>query len=134
MALLTRNQIIGDEARDDRDYETVACPEWGGEVRLRSITGLQRDAYEQSVIQGNGSDRKMNLRHARSKLIVLCAVDENDRLLFTPEDLNALSKKNAAPLDRLFAACKRLAGLSDSDVNELTEDFGAARSDEPTFD
>ena len=131
MALLSREQIV--EA-DDRKYDVVACPEWGGEVRLRSITGTQRDAFEQSLMQGNGADRKLNLRHARSKLIVLSAVDADGRSLFTSEDLNALGRKNAAPLDRLFDAAKALAGIGDKDVERLTEDFGETRDDDATSD
>lgn len=129
MGFLTRDQII--EA-DDRKYETVECPEWGGDVRLRSITGTQRDAYEQSLMQGNGADRKMNLRNARVKLIVLCAVDETGRPLFTAEDVSSLGRKNAAPIDRLFDAARKLAGMTSEDVDKLTEDFGATPDDDAT--
>ncbi|MET0419011.1 MAG: hypothetical protein ABW022_23610 [Actinoplanes sp.] len=131
MAFLTRDQIV--EA-DDTEYAEVDCPEWGGKVRLKSIRGKQRDAYEQSLIQERGGSRQMNLLNARAKLIVLCAVDEAGALLFSPDDLNALGRKNAKPLDRLFDACRRLAGLSEDDVEELTKDFGAARSDDDTSD
>lgn len=131
MGFLTRDAIV--EA-DDVEYDVVACPEWGGDVRLRSIRGTQRDAYEQSLIVEKSGSRSMNLRNARAKLIVLCAVDERGALLFTADDLNALSRKNAKPLDRIFDACRKLAGLSEEDVDKLTEDFGAARSGEDTSD
>jgi hypothetical protein len=131
MGLLSRDQIL--EA-DDRKYEDVACPEWGGDVRLRSITGTQRDQYEQSVITGNGADRKMNLRNARAKLIVLCAVDDSSRPLFSGDDLSALGRKNAAPIDRLFDVCRKLAGMSPEDVDKLTEDFGATQDDDAISD
>jgi len=127
VALLTRDEIL---AVDDRSYEEVDCPEWGGTVRLRSITGAERDAYEQSLIQQRGNSRQMNLRNARAKLIVLCAVDEAGRRLFSGEaDVNALSRKNAKPLDRLFDACRKIAGLSDDDVDRLTEDFDETQGD-----
>lgn len=131
MAFLSRDQIV--EA-DDVEYAVVPCPEWGGDVRLKSIRGTQRDAYEQSLIVEKAGSRSMNLRNARAKLVVLCAVDEAGALLFSADDLNALSRKNAKPLDRLFDECKRLAGLSEDDVDKLAEDFGAARSDEATSD
>lgn len=133
MGLLTREQIIGADAKDDRDYDIVDCPEWGGEVRLRSITGRQRDEYEQSMIQQSGSDRRVNLRNARAKLIILCAVDEDGRPLFTSEDLTALGRKNAKPLDRLFEAAQKLVGMSDDDVKRLTENFGETPDDDSTF-
>lgn len=131
MAFLTRDQII---AADDRKYETVSCPEWGGDVRLKSISGTQRDAYESSVIAAGSSDKRMNLRNARAKLIILCAVDDNGAQLFTTDDLNALGRKNAAPIDRLFDACRKLAGMSENDVDALTEDFGATPTDDAISD
>ncbi len=131
MGFLTRDQILEAE---DRSFETVQCPEWGGDVRLRSITGTQRDRYEQSLMSTNGADRKMNLTNARVKLIVLCAVDESGRALFTSEDLNALGRKNAAPIDRLFDVCRKLSGMSTEDVDRMTEDFGATPDDDATSD
>lgn len=129
MALLSRDAIL---AADDREYEVVPCPEWGGEVRLRSLTGAERDAYEQSLVQTRGKSREMNLRNARAKLVALCAVDENGKRLFTDADVNALGKKNAKPLDRLFDVARRLSGLTEDDVDRLTEDFDDAQSDAST--
>jgi hypothetical protein len=134
MGFLTREQIIGAEATDDREFDVVPCPEWGGDVRLSSISGRARDEYEQSLIEQRGNDRRMNLRNARAKLIVLTAVDESGSKLFTPEDLAALGRKNAKPLDRLFTAAQKLAGLNDDDVTRLTENFGATPDDASSSD
>lgn len=127
MGLLSRDAIL---AAEDRAYEQVDCPEWGGQVRLRSITGGQRDAYEASLVQQRGNSRQTNLRNARAKLIVLCAVDADGRPMFTEDDVNALSRKNAKPIDRLFDACRRLCGLSEDDVDKLTEDFGQTQGED----
>lgn len=129
MGLLSRDQILGAE---DRTFEEVDCPEWGGTVRLRSISGAERDAYEQGLIQQRGNSRQMNMRNARAKLIVLCAVDEGGRRMFTEQDVAALGKKNAKPLDRLFDACRRLSGLSEDDVDKLTEDFDETQGEDST--
>ncbi len=126
MGFLTREQIAD---VDDVDYDVVPCPEWGGDVRIRSIRGTQRDAYEQSLVEQRGNSRQMNLRNARAKLIILCAVDAEGRPLFTSEDLRMLGAKNAKPLDRLFDACRVIAGLGDDDVERLTENFGATPDD-----
>ena len=131
MGYLSREAILDAE---DKRYDDVECPEWSGTVRIRSISGRQRDEYEQSLIQQNGRDRQMNLRNARAKLIVLCAVGGDSRPLFTAEDLRALSAKSAKPLDRLFTACQMLVGLSDDDVKSLTENFGATPDEGSTFD
>jgi hypothetical protein len=131
MALLSRESIL--EA-NDTEYEIVDVPEWGGEVRLRSIRGTQRDEFEASLVMTNGTDRKVNLRNMRTKLIVLCAVDEAGTRLFTNEHVAALGRKNAKPLDRLFDACQRLAGIGEKDVERLTENFGEAPDDEELSD
>lgn len=131
MALLNRDAIL---SADDRGFDEVDIPEWGGTVRISSITAGQRDAYEQSMIEERGRDRRMNLRNARAKLIVLCAVDEAGRPLFSKDDVNQLSRRNAKPVDRLFDACKAIAGLSDDDVDKLTEDFGATQGDDSGTD
>jgi hypothetical protein len=127
MALLTRDAIL---AADDRETVDVDCPEWGGTVRLRSISGRERDAYEQSCIVGKGKSRDVNMRNARAKLIVLCAVDETGGKMFSDSDLAGLGRKNARPIDRLFEAAQKLCGLRDEDVEEMTEDFGAAAPSE----
>lgn len=131
MTLLGRDTIL--EA-DDVEYDVVACPEWGGDVRLKSIRGTQRDSYEASIVETNGTSQKVNLRNARAKLIVLCAVDEDGRQLFSTDDIAALGRKNAKPLDRLFDACQRLCGLSENDVERLTENFGGTPDDEGVSD
>lgn len=129
MALLGRTEILEAE---DREYDVIPCPEWGGDVRISSISGRQRDEYEQSMVEQKGSDRKLNMRNARAKLIILCAVDEQGQKLFTAEDIRRLGAKNAKPLDRLFDACQVLAGLSEDDIKDMTENFGEEPDDEST--
>lgn len=121
---LSREAIF---AADDVDYADVDVSEWGSpgdKLRIKSISGTQRDAYEASMIEERGKDRKMNLRNARSKLIVLCAVDEHGKKLFTEQaDVNRLGAKNARVVERVFDACRKIAGLSEEDVDSLVTDF-----------
>ncbi|MEV2236704.1 hypothetical protein [Micromonospora sp. NPDC049891] len=131
MAILSRDAILSAE---DRTFGEVDVPEWGGTVRIRSITGKQRDSYEASLIQQRGNSRQMNMRNARAKLIVLCAVDEHGSPLFTENDINALGAKNAKPVERVFDACRKIAGLSDDDMDKLTEDFDATQGDDSATD
>lgn len=131
MAYLSKAEIF---SADDDEFDEVECPEWGGTVRIASISGAQRDAFEASIREGKGKDADVNLRNLRAKLIVLCAVDENGRKLFTTADLGALGKKNAKPLDRLFDACKRIAGMSEEDVKVMTEDFGQTPDEDSLTD
>ena len=111
--LLTREQIL---AADDLGFEVVPVPEWGGSVRIRALSGVERDRFE-AEISGNG--KKLRLDNVRAKLVATCAVDADGQPLFAKADLGALGRKSAAGLNRVFEACQQLSGLTDKDVDEL---------------
>jgi len=114
--LLTRDAIL---QADDLPRELVEVPEWSGSVYVRALTGIERDAFEQSVVEQKGKSTKMNLRNIRAKLVALTAVDEEGKRLFTDDDAALLGKKSAAALDRVFDVAQRLSGLRQEDVEEL---------------
>jgi hypothetical protein len=120
MALLSKAEIFG---QDDRKYEVVDVPEWGGSVRIRSLTGTERDEYEESLLSQRNGKAKAVLKNYRAKLVALCAVDDAGDPLFDKADVMRLGNANSAALDRLYEACQRLSGLSDEDIEELTENF-----------
>lgn len=109
--LLTKDQIL--EAADLKN-EQIDVPEWGGSVLVRTMTGADRDAFEQSMIstQADGT-RKPNMVNMRSKLVALTLVDEGGNLLFTLSDVERLALKSAAALERVFSAAQRINGLGD---------------------
>ena len=113
---LTRDAIL---KAHDLPTEDVEVPEWGGVVRVRGLTGAERDAFEQSIVEQRGKNTRMNLRNIRAKLVALTVVDEEGNRVFSDEDAEALGKKSAAALDRVFAAAQRLSGLRPEDVEEL---------------
>jgi hypothetical protein len=125
MGLLSRDAIL---AAQDGQFEDVECPEWGGTVRIRALTGRQRDEFECYVSGTRRGSKRLNLDNLRAKLVSMTAVDEAGVLLFSAADAYALGDKAARVLDRLVEVAQRLAGLSEADVEELVEDFGAAPS------
>jgi hypothetical protein len=131
MTLLTRDDIL---SVDDKVFEDIEVPEWGGTVRVRGMSGQQRDDYEASIIQQNGNDRKVNLSNARAKLVARCLVDESGALLFTSDDVRALGRKSARALERVFDKARELSGMSEQDVENLAENFGDDPSGEGTSD
>ena len=108
---------------DDLAHENVDVPEWGGTVRVRTLTGFERDAFEQSVITRRGKQVDMNLENLRAKLAALTIVDEDGERLFSEADVQALAQKSAAALSRVFTVAQRLNGLTNEDVEELAENF-----------
>lgn len=131
MGYLNRDMILG---ADDAEIRDVPIPEWGGTVRIKSITGTARDAFEASLREGKGKNADVNLRNMRAKLIALCAVDENGTKLFTQQDVGRLGSKNAKPLDKLFDECTDLIGMSEKDVETYVEDFGQTPDEDSNTD
>lgn len=120
MGYLSREAIL---AAPDLTFEDVAVPEWGGTVRLRGLTGAERDQYEAEFLRIDTSGRKvkydMELGNARARLVALSVVDGQGQRLFDERDVEALGRKSGAALDRVYAAAKRLSGLSEEDMEEL---------------
>lgn len=132
MALLTRDQII---AVDDRTYEEVDVPEWGGSVRMRSLSGKERDDFEASMMQRKGNKVKDNMANFRARLLALCIVDENGKRLFVlPTEVLALGDRSAAAIQRLYNKANEMNGFSEKDVEDLTEDFDQAPDGASTSD
>lgn len=129
--LLSREQILGAEDLGTTDVEV---PEWGGTVRVRGLSGAERDAFEASMVEIRGNSRKVRLENIRARLVALATVDENGERLFSDKDVEELGKKSGVALDRVWEAARNLSGLSDDDVEELAEGFEDAPSDGSTSD
>ena len=120
--ILTKEEIL---QANDLVTERVDVPEWGGAVYVRGMTGLERDLYEDSILEQRGKNRQVNLRNARAKLVALSVVDEAGQRMFSQTDVAALGKKNAAALQRVFNVATRLSGITEEDLEELTEEIEA---------
>ncbi len=115
MALLTKEQIL---KQDDLKSEIVDVPEWGGNVRVCTMSGFARDRFEAGITGKNGGT---NMSNIRAKLAAATIVDEDGKLLFDEADIAKLGNKSCAALDRVFAAAQRLNLISNSDVDELAK-------------
>lgn len=105
-------------ATDDLTYEIVEVPEWGGSVRIRSMTGEERDAFETSIA---GDGKKMNTQNIRAKLVMLTVVNTKGERIFTKEDIEKLGKKSAAALNRVYEKSAMLSAITKKDVEELAK-------------
>lgn len=112
MAYLTREAIL---AADDTKFAEVDVPEWGGTVRIRTITGTERDKFE--AFRDNALKRGSDIG-ATAYLVAMAICDENGKPIFKPEDMVALGAKNRAPLDRIYAEMCKLNGLSAAAVED----------------
>ena len=121
---LTRDQILN---ADDLKYEEIDAPEWGGVVRLKVMTGIERDDFEQSVFDMKGKDTKVNLKNFRAKLLVKVIVDEAGKRVFEEADIERLSLKNSKVLDKLFNKAQEINGIGQKEVQELTGNSEASQ-------
>lgn len=115
---LGRDAIL---AAPDMATEEVYVPEWDATVRIKTLTGAERDYFESSIIRRNGKVVSQNLQNVRARLCALCIVDEAGQRIFGEEDEYALGRKSGAALERIFAAAQRLNGLRDEDVEETAK-------------
>ena len=113
MSYLTRDDILG---ASDRKVEDVDVPEWGGVVRVRGMTGEERDAFEASIAppqprqnrrRATQQQAQLNYANFRARLCSWCIVGDNDERLFSDTGISALGGKSAAALDRVFDATTR---------------------------
>ena len=114
MALLTKEAIL---AADDKPHQDVAVPEWGGDVRVRTMSASERDKWEAAVYSGG----QVNTIDFRARFCALCIVDEQGGRLFTDDEVVTLGTKSAAALQRVFNAAQTLNALSNKDVEELAK-------------
>jgi hypothetical protein len=115
-------------AQDDLKTEDVFVPEWDAWVKVRTLNASERDHYEASNVRQKGKSFVANMEHIRTRLCLLCIVDENGERLFAEEDMFPLGGKSAAAIDRIFTVARRMNGLSDTDIEEMAGEFSAAQN------
>lgn len=110
---------------NDEVKARVEVPEWNGHVWVRSLTGAERDSFENSIIEGRGRNRTVNLLNFRAKMVAAAAITSKGDQLFTdPAHVLALGKKSARALQRVFDVAQELSGLTEQDVDDMTKELG----------
>ena len=114
--MLNKDSIL---QASDLVTEEVPVPEWGGSVYIRTMSGAERDSFEQSIIEGKTKGGNANMVNVRGKLAVRVLCDEQGDRIFLDVDAEALGKKSGKALDRIFEVAQRLCGIGDKDIKEL---------------
>ncbi|MCG8430382.1 MAG: phage tail assembly chaperone [Candidatus Omnitrophica bacterium] len=116
MALLTRDDIL---QVSDLDRKVINVPEWNGDVMVRTMTGAERDNFEQSLFDQKGKSTKANMDNLRAKLLAKCLVNEEGSKLFSEKDIGKLGEKSAKVLDRLYTIARDMNGIGADDEEEM---------------
>ncbi len=125
--MLTKDQIL---QADDMPTEIVPVPEWDGEVKVRTVTAQEKDAWEESLQKGKGRNIKLDLANVRAKLVALCVVDDDGNRVFSDGDVLALGRKGAKAISRIYAAASELNGISDEDLETIVKNSEKTQSDD----
>jgi hypothetical protein len=121
---LTKAQIF---EVDDLPVEDLEVPEWGGVVRVRGLSGTERDRFEFRINQARKTPDEAIVR---ADLVGRCIIDEAGKRLFTDKEVGRLGAKSGVALDRVFDKARELSGMGDEAIEKATEDFGNAPNDD----
>ena len=108
MGTLSRDQILG---ADDRKTDELEVPEWGGSVKIRSMSGSEVQKYVEAV----QADEDADIKHM-CLLIHFSVVGDDGKKLFSTEDIEALADKNLLVLRSVSEACIAVNGLNQAEV------------------
>ena len=75
----------------DIKVEEIFVEEWGGNVRLKVMSGKERDEFETISMSRLKKNGDMDITDMRDILLLKVIVDANDQLMFTKEDIPVLS-------------------------------------------
>ena len=119
MKNLTIAEIL---AADDLEVESVECPEWGGQVWVRSINSVKQDAFDQKYSRVDG---ELDLRGYRADMVAMCLCDDTGKFANpSAAEITALgTTKNARPVDRIFGVCQRLTGNAPGEAEETEKNL-----------
>lgn len=127
MSLLSKSAILG---ASDLKVEDVPVPAWGGTVRVRTMNGIERDAFRASLAAAEGEGAALPIGKFSAALLVATCVDESGQRLFDDHDMAALQAKSAASLDAPAAVAMRLNGLGGSAVEAAVKNSASGQSDD----
>lgn len=116
---LSRETIL---AANDMKKVNVTVPEWGGDVWVRMLTGVERDVLDQSIAAARDTAEKTGMPGRYRVLSAIAfTTDEEGVRLFTVKDADDLNDKAGAALDRIVDAGMKLNGMREADAEEAVK-------------
>ena len=113
--LLTKEQIQKSGALELK-YEDIEVPELKGKVRLRELTAYEYATYQEEVLDISGTKVKQKIRELAISLLQYALVGEDNKPLFTKEDLK---KWPNGIIQTLHAKAQAISGESEEGKEEL---------------
>lgn len=100
------------------EMSILYIPEVNRNYRIRSLSGLEVDAYRSSITVGKGANTTVNQRGMRAKLVVLSLGNEDGSRMLQDSDIKMVQTWPSAVLERIFDRSRKFNGLTDSDTDD----------------
>jgi hypothetical protein len=100
------------------EMSVLYIPEVKKNFWIRSLTGLEVDAYRSSITVGKGQNTTVNQRGMRAKLVVLALGKEDGTRMLTDKDIQTVQTWPSAVLERIFDRARKFNGLTDTDTDD----------------
>jgi hypothetical protein len=124
MKLLNKKAILG---ADDLKHEDVEMPQWGGTVRVRMMTGAERDEFRTVIADSEGA---VPIGRFSAALLAITLIGEDGARLFTMDEVDQLAEKSAGSIDKPAAVAMRLNGLGGASTEEAAKNSASGQSDD----
>jgi hypothetical protein len=112
--MLNKAQILS--AGASLPSEVVAVPEWGGEVRVRVMTGTERDIFDLWAVEQR--EKPNGWQNMRARLCAMTIIDpDTGERMFGDNEIEALGRGNWLALERVYSVATRLNRLDKESVD-----------------
>lgn len=125
MAVLDKAALLeAIAAKPDVATKAVDCPELGGEVLVREMTGSVRNRMEAAFAAISEGANGSVLDEPMTSLLASCVVDEGGRPFLPRKKAEELIKNHPRAAFRIRDAVMALSGTTEKDAENLAESFG----------
>ena len=112
-------------AKDTKLSAAIPVPEWGGDVFVKTLSGTERDAFEDAYSQNK-------MKQFRCRFLVLTLCDDKGERFFEDSDVEELGKKSSVVINRLFESAWEHNAFTTKAVEDLGEGSPDGQSDGST--
>ncbi|MFI5223668.1 MAG: hypothetical protein ACHQX3_05380 [Nitrospirales bacterium] len=106
----------------DVEFQVIQMPEWGGAVRIGSITA-------EDIVEWNESNSDPAAKRlAGIRLVVQSMVDKDGKRIGTPKAVDVLKKRSAASINKLVEKVLVLNKLNAKGLEEVKNGSGEVTS------
>lgn len=115
--MLSRDDILKPR---ERKYRTISA--FGGKVRLKELTGLERAEFEDATSEMIRSATSTGGLRRMAAMLVFTVVDEEGGQVFSMEDVDQIANLPFPEVEKVFTEAVKLNALTKEDVDSLGKD------------